>query len=265
MALTDAATLVKEVAPDPAVYDFLFYKYDCNNIKTALKAGILGLDYSSNYYSCGTVDTQSLVERLAKGNVTGLPTHMAEAVGEAMEAYAQTGEGRQIDFHLDKACYGDMADNVRSYGVPLFQEYVAAKADLTNVLSSVRLSKGNKDAALAIFDKAFVPGGTIPKEQFCTPASGCLSYSELSDHMTGMVKEAVDRIVSANGRPEKVMDEMALSLLNRERYTPFGVHVPAVFFLQRETELKNGRIIAAGLAAGLSGSALRERIRVAYV
>ncbi len=264
-ALTDAAALVKEVAPDPAVYDFLFYKYDCNNIKTALKAELLGLDYSSNYYSCGTVDTQALQSRLAKGNVTGLPTHMAEAVGEAMEAYAQTGEGRQIDFLLDKACYGDMADNVRTNGVPLFQEYVAAKADLTNVLSSVRLSESSPDAAFAIFDRAYVPGGTIPKEQFGTSAAGCRSYSELSEHMTGMVKDAVDQIQAGNVRPEKVMDEMALSLLNRERYTPFGVHVPAVFFLQREMELKNGRIIAAGIAAGLSGSVLRERIRVAYV
>lgn len=271
LALSEAAALVKEVAPEPEVYDFLFYKYDCNNIKTALKAGILGLDYSSNYYTCGTVNTTNLADRLANGDVSGLPDHMAKAVVEAMEAYARTDEGRQIDFYLDKGCYADMADNVAKYGVPLFQEYVAAKADFTNVLSSVRLSgRGRKESACAIFAEAFVPGGTMPIEQFCTPAEGCLGYAELSERLdSGVVKDAVNEIVNAttseNVRPEKVMDELTLSILNRERYTPFGVHVPAVFFLQREMELKNGRIIAAGLVSGLTGTTLRERIRVAYV
>lgn len=266
-ALTDAAALVKEVVPEPEVYNFLFYKYDCNNIKTALKAGILGLDYSSNYYTCGTVDTTNLQERLANGDVSGLPKHMASAALEAMEAYAQTGEGRQIDFHLDRACYGDMAENVASTGVPMLQSYVAAKADFTNVLSAVRLAgKGRSETACAIFDEVFVPGGTMTKAQLCTPENGCFGYSELSERLEdGTIKDGIDKILSGNERPERVMDEMSLGILNEERYNPFGVHVPAVFFLQREMELKNGRIIAAGLASGLTGTALRERIRVAYV
>ena len=53
--------------------------------------------------------------------------------------------------------------------------------------------------------------------------------------------------------------------MNRDRYVPFGVHVPAVFLVNREAELKNCRIIAAGLEAGVSGTDLRERIRVDYV
>lgn len=269
LALTSAASLVKEVAPVPEVYNFLFYKYDCNNIKTALKAGILGLDYSCNYYACGTINTTGLAERLANGDVTGLPTHMGEAVTEAMEAYARTGEGRQIDFCLDKACYGDMADNVRLSGVPILQEYVAAKADFTNVLSAARLAgKSNKDVSCAIFAEAFVPGGTMLREQFCTPEDGCLSYTDLAERLEeGIVKEAIDKVLAAQGivRAEKILDDAALAILNRDRYVPFGAHVPAVFFLQRETEIRNGRIIAAGLVAGLTGTALQERIRVAYV
>lgn len=272
MALTDAAALVCEVAPDPAVYDFLFYKYDCNNIKTALKAGIIGQNYDSNFYHCGTFAPTGLTERLAAGDHTGLPTHMGEAVDEAMTAYARTGEGRQIDFIIDKACYKDMAAAAGHTGVSLFRDYVAAKADFTNVLSSVRLSSGstaggNPDTARAIFDMVFVPGGDLAKEQFTSQSEGCLSYMGLLEQLDGgMVKEAV-RTVAEGGevRPEKVFDEAALSILDRERYTPFGVHVPAVFFLQREAELKNGRIIGAGLLAGLTGQETRERVRVAYV
>ena len=83
----------------------------------------------------------------------------------------------------------------------------------------------------------------------------------------GVLKDAVLRILAQGNaaRPEKEFDSAVYRLVNRERYVPFGVHVPAVFLLNREAELKNCRIIAAGLEAGLSGAALRERIRVDYV
>lgn len=279
MALSDAAALVKEAVPDPTFFDFLFTKYDCNNIKTALKAGILGQEYGrsggydENFYHCGTFSPEGLTDRLAAGDKTGLPTHMGAAVDEAMAAYDRTGEGRQIDFLLDKACYADMAEGAKKTGVALFQAYVAAKADFTNVLSSVRLSNSvrlsknkNSDTARALFDLVFVPGGTLTQEKFTSPSEGCLSYAELLTQLEdGLVKEAVGTVAERGDlRPEKVFEDAALSILNQVRYEPFGVHVPAVFFWQREMELKNGRIIGAGLVSGVSGQQLRERVRVAY-
>lgn len=271
MALSDAAALVREAVPDPSLYDFLFAQYDCNNIKTALKAGILGQAYGSgydeNFYHCGTFSPDGLTDRLAAGDRTGLPIHMGAAVDEAMAAYDRTGEGRQIDFILDKACYADMAEGAKKTGVALMQDYVAAKADFTNVLSSARLSMNkNSDTARAIFDMVFVPGGSLAKELFTSQSDGCLSYAGLLEQLPdGLVKDAVRTVVErADLRPEKIFEDAALSILNRERYNPFGIHVPAVFFWQREMELKNGRIIGAGLVSGVSGQQLRERVRVAY-
>lgn len=266
-AWEDAVTLVRSSVPDPALYAFLLYKYDCNNIKVALKSRILGLDYSGLYYTCGTFSADGLAERLETGDFTGLPEQMAAAVPEAQAAYARSGEGRAIDFCLDRACYGDMAAQAAGTGVPLFMEYTAAKADITNILSSVRMAaRGTKESAAAILEEAFVPGGTMPLSFFLE--DGCLGYEALRERMApGLLKEAVEKILmlGGNARPEKVFDDTVYRLMNRDRFVPFGVHIPAVFLVNREAELKNCRIIAAGLEAGVSGAELRERIRVEYV
>ncbi len=267
MALEDSVALVRSAVPDPAVYDLFLYKYDCNNIKTAVKAGILGLDYSGLYYRCGTFSPDGLQERLAAGDTEGLPCHMADAVAAANSAYAETGEGRAIDFCLDKACYADMAAAAEATGTDLFREYTAAKADSTNILSSVRLAdRGTRETAAAIFEQAFVPGGTLPMTLFLE--NGCLGYEALREVLPdGMLKETVDRILSygEDARPERIFDDAVNRLMNKNHFQPFGIHVPAVFLVNREAEIKNCRILAAGLTAGLSGNELRERIRVEYV
>ena len=266
-AWEDAVALVKGCVPDPSLYAFLLYKYDCNNLKVALKSRILGLDYSGLYYTCGTFSPEGLTDKLEKEDYTDLPSHMAEAVPEAQAAYARSGEGRAIDFCLDRACFADMCEQAAGTGVPLFRDYTAAKADITNILSSVRLaSRGTKQSSAAILEQAFVPGGTLPFSLFL--GEGCIGYEELRERLeAGMLRDVVDRILvqRENVRPEKEFDNALHRLMNRDRYVPFGVHVPAVFLVNREAELKNCRIIAAGLEAGVSGTDLRVRIRVDYV
>ena len=263
--LTNSVALVRNNVPEPALYDFLLYKYDCCNIKTALKAGILREEQDRPYYLCGTFDPAGLAGRLAAGDVTGLPSRMGEAVSEAAAAYAETGEGCVIDFCLDRACFADMAANTEKYAVPLFREYASAMADIANIRSSVRLaSRGTRGTG--VWKQAFVPGGTLSMEMFT--AGRCPGYEKLREILLpGMLKDAVERILAAGdeAHPDVVWDDVLYRIMNRNRYTPFGVHIPAVFLTGREAELKNCRIIAAGLADGRTYGELRERVRWEYV
>ena len=49
------------------------------------------------------------------------------------------------------------------------------------------------------------------------------------------------------------------------RFQAFGVEIPFWFLLIREAEIKNCRLIEAGLYAGLKPEEIRERVRVDYV
>jgi len=267
-ALNDAVLLLRQSVPQPEIYDFLLYKYDCNNIKVAIKSTILQRDYSGLYYHCGTFPAEGLTERLSAGNTEGLPTHMASAVREAKEQYAKSGEGRVIDFIMDCACFADMAENVAASGNILFRAYVSALADITNIRSSVRLAtRGSREISAAIFAQAFVTGGHLEKS-FFMGEDGCLGYDGIVDRLdAGVLRDAVASLIGTGAvhRPDKVFDDYLYCIMNQLRYQPFGAHVPAAFLVNREAELKNCRIIEAGLTAGYTGQTLRERVRAAYV
>jgi len=266
-ALDAAVRLVTDAVPDPSVYHFLLYKYDCNTIKTALKANILGRDYSELYFRCGTAATENLAKRLSEGNYSGLPAHMAKACEEAADVYARTGEVRAIDLLLDTACFADIRDNAAS-GLPLFREYAEARADITNIQTSVRLANGRtaKEAAKALFTRAYVPGGKLPLSLFIT--DGCAGYDAIYERMdTGPLKQTVGDILAAGEgvQPDAVFDNFTYRLIADTRFKPFGPEIPAVFLLTREAEIKNCRIVEAGLLAGLAPEKIRERVRTDYV
>ena len=267
-SLDAAVQIVWEAVPDPAVYHFLLYKYDCNNLKVALKSNILGQDYSELYFRCGTVPVEDLAKRLSEEDYTALPPHMAKACAEASAAYAATEEVRTIDFLLDAACFADIRDNAVASGVTLFREYAETRADITNILTSVRLAKSRtaKEAAKALFLRAFVPGGVLPSSLFLT--DGCADYEIIFDRMNpSPLKQVVGDILSdgEDVRPDALFDNYTYRLMAGIKYRPFGVEIPAAFLLTREAEIKNCRIVEAGLLAGLTPEKIRERIRADYV
>lgn len=267
-SLDAAVRMVAEAVPDPSVYSFLLYKYDCSNIKTALKSNSTGKDCRELYFRCSTFPADDLAKRLAEGDYAGLPVHMAEACAEAVSVYAQTKEVRAIDLLLDSACFADIRDNAASTGVSLFREYVKARADITNILTSVRLSKGYtaKEAAKALFLRAYVPGGILPPSLFI--ADGCAGYDGIFERMDpSPLKQVVGDILADENtvRSDVLFDNYTYRLMAGAKYKPFGVEIPAIFLLTREAEIKNCRIVEAGILAGLSPEKIRERIRADYV
>jgi len=139
-ALDYAAGLLRECVPDASIYDFLFYKYDCNNIKAAVKSALRGVSVDGTVFNCGTLSPECVMECATDRNATVLPTHMSKALAEAFESYEHTGEARSIDFILDRACFEDMAECAQKSGVAMFTDYVRALADVTNVRTAIRIS-----------------------------------------------------------------------------------------------------------------------------
>lgn len=267
-ALDHAVALVQNAVPEPEIYHFLLYKYDCSNLKVALKASILGKDYSELYFRCGTFPVDGLTERLAEEDFTGIPAHMAEAYVEARDTYAKTGEVRVIDLTLDRACFADIADNVEKYSVPLFVRYAAARADLTNLQTAQRLAAGHAapETASALMKRAYVPGGTLPLALFFAEDGSVRDYEALADVLEDdALRALLTKVLSDRKPPDGAFDNYAYRLFAALRFQAFGVEIPFWFLLIREAEIKNCRLIEAGLYAGLKPEEIRERTRVDYV
>ena len=253
--------------PDPALFRYFRYPYDCNNIKAAIKCAIRGISPSDMLFDFGTVPADRVETLIREGDYKAWPAAMAEAIPEAREAYDKTGDPRRIDTVLDKACYADMLTAAKATGDETLMGWLAARVDLTNILTTLRLLRMSMGAVGADFlEESLLPGGTLTAAFFMDAyASG---EAKLWD---ALIPTAYDKLSRVEGDPrplsavEKACDDLYVEMVREGARIPFGAPVVGGYLIGCETAVKNIRILLAAKDAGLSPEVIRERIRVSYV
>ena len=97
---------------------FLRYPYDCNNVKALIKCFVRGIAPDAMLFdSLGTVSAEQAKLAFESKDYRMFPPCMAEAIPEAEESFAQTGNPQTVDLILDKACYADMLEDTRQSGI----------------------------------------------------------------------------------------------------------------------------------------------------
>ncbi len=269
--LGDAAEKMRGALPDFSVMYPLLFKYDCNNIKTAIKCAVKNTDPDGLMFSFGAISPDTVISCAKKSSFSALPDYassMRRAAQEAMHLYRKTGEARAIDLMLDAACFKDMKKAADEGGVELIKNIVTLRADGTNIMTCLRIAAAGLQPATAVSltERAFVSGGDIPLSAFLTADGGTADAESAAKKAPyGSVSaDAARRAAKADGfaAAEKVIDEAVLALADKFRFKPFGAEVAVRFFLIREAEMTNCRIIEAAMSG--DGS-VKERMRKAYV
>ena len=265
-AFGEAVEQVRSAVPDFSVFSPLLYKYDCTNIKIAIKCAVQELSSYNGFYTCGTVPARQMQAYLQKDILPDLPPAMAAAARTARREYSKTGEVRCIDLLLDQACFADMAEKAAADGVPLIEQIVCMRADFANILACLRIGMGGLpvEAARSLLSRVFVPGGQLALSVLFMEEGGLAGIDQISQRIGDcFVKDAVRRAASAADLSgiEKVFDEAVLRACQPYRFKPFGPEVIVRYLLIREAELTNGRIIAARFGSGTDADKIRERLR----
>lgn len=265
--LKEAFDEAEAAVPDAALFRYLRYPYDCNNIKAAVKCGIRGIPAADLLFDFGTVPADRVEELLREGKYDAFPPAMAAAIPVAKDAFDRTGDPRRIDTALDKACYTDMLTAAENTGDEALISWVKAKIDLTNILTTLRILRmGMGSVGEAFLGEALLNGGTL-SDRFFTEA-----YAEGEARFwEALSPTAYYRLAQVEGDPrplsavEKACDDLYMSLVREGARIPFGAPVVGGYLIGCETSVKNIRIILAAKDAGLDNTVLRERVRVSYV
>lgn len=261
--IEDAAELIKKLSPEKEVFDFLFYEYDCCNIKTIIKCNQRNIPFDNMLFRFGTVCTDVLEECFKERKYDRLPKNMSLAIEEAIKTYSQTNDPKYIDFIIDKACFEDMKENISKSKVGLFRELVKSKADFTNILSFERINRSEIADKKGVFSNAFVCGGEVPLKDFVLYYDG--KVNGLGDVLFGtkykeiVVKAGDDFDLSEIELP---FDQMYLSIIKNVKFIPFGAEVLCSYFLNKVYEVKNIRVIYTGLKTGTTKEEMRKRVRL---
>ena len=264
--LREAYREVETAVPDPAVFRYFRYPYDCNNIKAAIKCAVRGISAEDLLFDFGTVPADEVESLLREGKYDAFPAAMAAAIPAAREAYDKTGDPRRIDTVLDRACYEAMLADAAEGDLTLLG-WLRAKIDLANILITLRILRMNTGSVGAAFlEESLLSGGTL-ETVFFTKAYGAGEgglWAALSPTAYGKLTR-----VEGEPRPlfavEKAADDLYMELVRKDAKIPFGAPVVGGYLVACETAVKNIRIILAAKDAELSSAVIRERIRVSYV
>ena len=149
---------------------------------------------------------------------------------------------------------------------PFLAELFAIHADVENLRAFARVKATGQEQA--VFDLAFLPGGTIPKKMLVDLLSSdwdAISARFRFSRYHRLVEEGAGQALNRKSmlRMERIGRETELGHLRLARYATFGYEPLVSFYSFRENEITNLRQLQAARSAGLPEDDCREM--VAYV
>ena len=234
--ITEILPRGEDASPGTGEMDFLIVKNDFHNLKARLKSMFMG-GRPEAYLLLPTVfDDQEIGELLQAKRFSGLPECMASCAQEAYELLARTMDGQLADAVIDRRCLETMLAMAKATGsnfIIVLAELICAFA---NAKIEMRAAKTGKDQSF--LDKALCgcPPADIPEEA----RQSCAAF-------------------------EKYCDDTLLEYASSAKTKHFGMEPLIAFFLAREAEVKNVRIILSCKRNEIPAEEIRKRVRLLYV
>lgn len=263
-----ASQLVMSVLPEKEELEFLQYPADYHNVKVILKAEALEISPESYLSDGGRVSPADMMTMMKERNFMFMPEAVKESVGVALEGFAKCKDPQEIDIILDKACYQEMMKAAEAVGNDFVTGYVKLSIDILNVLTFVRLKQINKP--VTFLQKVFLEGGNIDEKTLVDLYEGGYEQAGEKLDIYGfgeiMNKGAVN--VAETGRyalMEKLCDDLKIRYIQGAKFITAGLEPVAAFYIAKENEIKNLRMVLAGKLAGIAEETIKERLRETYV
>lgn len=255
-----------KMSEDFKVLDVLNLVNDYHNIKVLLKAEALGVDRSEILLNTGNIPAAKMAE-LVRDRDRQLSEEMLKAVLEASETHARTKDPQLIDFICDKYCFIEMNRIAEECGNEFVKGYVKIKIDAANIKTYARVKQMGQP--WTYFSDVFIEGGDIDAgtyqkaynedvAQFGAHFKGTLLYEAAT---TG--REDLERTGSFT-LFEKLCDDAVMEYAKGGKDVSFGIEVVFAYYVARQIEMMNIRVLMAGKLAGMDPETIKERMRKTY-
>ena len=257
---------VLKSVPEPQLFTFFTYPYDCHNLKAAIKCSEKGEGADDVLLPYGSISVEDVKEAVRTRSFDVFPENMAEAASKAIESFAKSRNPQDIDLLLDSALFSDMKESAKENPIDFFSRILTVKADTVNVLSAIRIIKTG--GGYPLFERAFADGGSLSITFFATAFdSGLASFSEVlssSEEYSSLSNAFSGDSVNVT-EAEKISEKLLASQINKARNVQAGAEVVAGYIAAVETQVKNIRILITGKKLKAKAEDLFERLCKDYV
>ena len=261
-------SLLKEIAPEPDVFDLFLISNDYHNIKVILKSEFSGQDCDSLLVESGSIPSHKLKTMVRDRDWTSMPAIMRAAIEECIQTYNKTLDPQVIDIILDKASYKQMKEISIKSGNRFIEDLVTLLIDLSNIKVFLRVKALNK--SWDFLQKVLIPDGSINSTTFIQNLDNplesfidALKFTSLGEFL----EEGIESFKTTGTltKFEKLCDNLIMNYVKKSKYISLGVEPLVGYLMAKEMEIKNARIIMVGKINNISNEVIRERLREAYV
>lgn len=257
-------SLLCECLPEEHLLDCLIIENDFHNLKTAIKTVFTGEDPQRYFVFPCVYDTQKINEAIAKKDFSSLPECMAETAQKAYDVLTRLGSGQMADIIIDKQAMAVKLQMAEKSDSALLKNAVAMNVAAANIKIALRCIKTSKSIDFmkkAMSDECPIIDIETLQKKALEGENAVTSYLE-------GIKEfslAASFLKESSTLFEKCLDDAIMEKVKDTKYTAFGVEPIFAYYMAREAEIKNVRVILSLKRNGISSEEIRKRVREAYV
>ena len=260
--LSDVWAMLKEYAPDCRELIILLYRNDFHNLKAVLKAIISNREPEQYYIEPSNIELSTLVDAINSKEYDDLPEYMRNAAEDAYELITQTLDGQLSDSVIDMAALKAMQKSAEECGSTFMQKYAELLTVCADIKTAYRCSILGKSAHF--MESTICGSAELDKEQLIRAALG--GTESLFSYLEGtFYSDAASLLKESAAQYEKWCDDVIMELAETARMQAFGSEPLAAYFIAKEAEIKNLRILTVCKEFGADKETITERMRKLYV
>lgn len=254
--------LITEAVPDINEVDALIISNDFHNLKAALKA-MFSNEASSIFFVTPSVVPAALIDEAVDAkHFELLPEYMQAPAEAAYDAVVRLKSGRRADIVLDVAALNTKLQMSKSSGSALLLEITQLNNAAVNIKTAVRCAKMGKDADF--MHRAMCESEILENDELIEAALS--GETELINYLsTSFVEGAAEQLEVGAVEFEKWCDDAVAEKVQRARFTAFSLDPIVAYYINKDTEIKNARIILSAKLNNIPAEIIRKRVRNVYV
>ena len=252
--------LVKKDDEDLSV---ILYKIDFNNLKTAIKSVITEKTQASLFSLNGNLDSKFLTECIKNQEFEKIPEFLKDSVKESFEILLKSNDSNLSDGVIDKVMLSELMKISKSTSSEFIKDYVELFVAFCNIKTALRGCKFKKSKRF--FESTLAECDSLDLEKM--KKSACENLESLMEYLlTTKYKELFESMNSNEESKsiEKWFDNKVISLCKEQKINSFTIAPIIAYFLAREIEFKNVKIIYMGKKLGARELEIKERLRHMY-
>lgn len=256
--------LICECLPAEHLLDCLIIENDFHNLKASVKTAFTREEAQRYFLFPCVYDPEKINEAVKKKDFASLPPCMSEAAKKAYDVLTRLGSGQAADVIIDRQAMAVKLEMVRESDSALLKNAVNMNVAADNIKIALRCVRTGK--SMDFMKKAMseecpvIDVETLQKKAF-EGENAVTSYLEGIKEFS----QAAPLLKESSALFEKYLDDAIMEKVKEAKYTAFGVEPVFAYFMAREAEIKNVRVILSLKRNGISPDEIRKRVREAYV